>query len=344
MNIVSSAHLRQWMQERGADPERIKVCYTNVDAEKWQPVSPARRIALRQALDVADDTPIFLYAARICEQKQPRVFGQTLVQLRQHTTNWLAVVAGDGPALGWLRSFVKQHGLSDQIRLLGAVSNDSVGELMAAADVFFLPSQWEGIALSIYEAMASGLPIVGADVGGQRELVTPECGMLITPDTPQAEATAYAAALNDLVQQPERRQRMGHAGRQRVQTQFRLTQLEKRLRQLFQAAQQQHATQPCAIPHLNLARICAGQAIEYTRLMSVAEELWQEREQGQVQTTRPHSLGRDRSALSMASWRASAYYALRRFLLPYYQRALNRDMRWCLDVKDAVKRVLLRQG
>ena len=198
MNIVSSAHLRDWMHKRGADPEHIHVCYTNIDAERWQPLPAARRIAVRHALGVtegiADDIPIVLYAARICEQKQPRVFADTLVQLHQHTANWLAVVAGDGPELDWLRRFVKRHGLSDHVQLLGAVSNDYVAELMAVADIFFLPSQREGIALSIYEAMASGLPIVGADVGGQRELVTPECGRLITPDTPQAQATAYAAA------------------------------------------------------------------------------------------------------------------------------------------------------
>ena len=350
MNIVSSAHLRDWMQKRGANPAHIHVCYTNVDAERWQPVSAAQRLASRQALDIADETPIFLYAARICAQKQPRVFADTLVQLRQHTTNWLAVVAGDGPDLDWLRSFVKQHGLSDHVRLLGAVSNDHVAGLMAAADIFFLPSQWEGIALSIYEAMASGLPIVGADVGGQRELVTPECGVLIMPDTPAAQAAAYAAALNELIQQPEQRRRMGHAGRQRVQAQFRLTDLAKRLQQLFQMAQQRHghATQPCNVPvseldmHLRLAQTCAVQAVEYTRLMSVAEELWREREQGGGQPlSQPLSL---RSEPAPLSWRTKTYVILRRLLLSYYQAACDRDIRWCVSMKDAVKRTLLGQG
>jgi glycosyltransferase involved in cell wall biosynthesis len=51
---------------------------------------------------------------------------------------------------------------------------------MAATDIFFLPSQWEGIALTLFEAMAMQLVPVAADVGGQRELVTPDCGFLIS--------------------------------------------------------------------------------------------------------------------------------------------------------------------
>ncbi len=64
---------------------------------------------------------------------------------------------------------------------VGALPNPRLRDLMAAADILFLPSAWEGIAQSIYEAMAAGLVVVGADVGGQRELVTPDCGYLLSP-------------------------------------------------------------------------------------------------------------------------------------------------------------------
>ena len=63
--------------------------------------------------------------------------------------------------------------------MLGGVPNEKMRDLLAAADIFFLPSRWEGIALAIYEAMSMGVAVVGAIVGGQAELVTPECGVLI---------------------------------------------------------------------------------------------------------------------------------------------------------------------
>ena len=341
LNIVSSAHLRRWMVSHGAQQERIQVCYTNIDAQKWQPLSAERRRTIRQKFSVNDDIPILLYAGRICEQKQPRVFAQTLTELQHRTTDWMALVAGDGPDLEWLRSFIKRHGLAKHVQLLGAVSNDIVRELMGAVDIFFLPSQWEGIALSLYEAMANGLAIVGADVGGQRELVTPECGILIPRGTIEDEVAAYTAALANLVQDAGRRQRVGEAARQRVCTEFRLEQLTERLGQLFQEAQHNHAVHPCSLPSLGLARSCAMQAVEYTRLTVVAEELWQEREKGKRGALAVPSV---LSPPPQLSWRMALYFALRRFLLPYYRRALNRDMRWCLVLKDSVKRLLLRHG
>ena len=75
-------------------------------------------------------------------------------------------------------------------------------DLLAAADMFFLPSEWEGIALSVYEALACGVPVVGADVGGQRELVTLECGVLIDRGTEEDEARQYATVLARLLDEP----------------------------------------------------------------------------------------------------------------------------------------------
>lgn len=340
LNIVSSRHLRHWMEKRGADAERIQVCYTNVDAEKWRPTAAASGPSVRRALDIADDTPLLLYAARICEQKQPRVFAQSLLRLRQTTTDWAAVVAGDGPEAGWLGGFIKRHRLGRHVRLLGAVPNDSVRQLMVEADIFFLPSQWEGIALSVYEAMACGLPVVGADVGGQRELVTPECGVLIARATPEAEAETYAAALAELIAQPARRHRMGQAGRQRVQSAFRLEDLATRLEQLFREAQHRHTTQPRPMPHPSLARICAGQAVEYTRLTSVAEELWQER--GQARSATPGLSPLGSVGLPGVPWRTRLYFALRRLLFPSYRLAMNH--RWGVRLKDTLKRFVLGPG
>ena len=148
---------------------------------------------------------------RLTEQKQPTVFAETIRLLEEGGEEFVAVVAGDGGYGPWLEGFISDHGLDPQARLLGAVSSDKMRGLLQAADIFFLPSQWEGIALSIYEAMACGVPVVGADVGGQAELVTPETGILLDRGTPEDEAAAYAEALSALLADPERRQRLGAA-------------------------------------------------------------------------------------------------------------------------------------
>jgi hypothetical protein len=74
----------------------------------------------------------------------------------------------------------------------------------------------------MYEAMAAGLPVVGDNVGGQAELVTPECGLLLEPIPEKDQPTAYASALKSLIEDSSRRQHMGKAGRERILSAFTL--------------------------------------------------------------------------------------------------------------------------
>ena len=278
LNVVSSAHLKTWITDKGADPQRIQVCFTNIDVNRWRP-NPEQRGTVRRQLKVEEGMPIVLYTGRICAQKQPRVLAETMHRLAHRRVPFLALIAGDGPELDWLRSFVKKQQISDRVHLLGTVSNERVRELMAAADIFFLPSLWEGISLSIFEAMACGLPVVGADVGGQRELVTSECGVLITRGDELDEAERYAEALASLLQNKDRCQRMGRAGRQRVEGEFRLEQMGKRMASLVGEALRLRSVQPRPTLGMGAGRVCAIQVVEHLRLVAVTDWLWQEREQ-----------------------------------------------------------------
>jgi glycosyltransferase involved in cell wall biosynthesis len=258
LNIVVSRHLKRWLIEQGFDPQRSRVCYINIDTDKWCP-DPERGVAVRRELGVNEAVPVILYAGRICAQKQPRVLARTILRLRDEL-DFVVLVAGDGPELEWLRSFVEGQKLGDRVRLLGAVPNKRIRELLTATDLFFLPSEWEGIALAIYEAMACGVPIVGADVGGQGELVTPECGVLVTRSDEESEAARYAQVLTELLGNAQRRLAMGRAGRARVQAFFRLEQMGERMVTLLQEARQLHQAQPRPVPDLGVGRICAMQA------------------------------------------------------------------------------------
>ena len=166
-------------------------------------------------------------------------------------------MAGDGPDFEWLRTFVKKNRLDRQVRLLGALPNAEIRNLLAAADIFFLPSQWEGIALSVYEAMACGLPVVGADVGGQSELVTPECGVLIERGEEAEEARQYASALTQLLSDSERRTTMGQHARQRIQDRFRLEQMTDRFLAAYQTARREReASRPPGAEDWSWSGVC----------------------------------------------------------------------------------------
>lgn len=333
LNLVASQHLQRWMGHRGAEPERVHVCYIGIDSNLWHP-QPQERIAVRRELGIDDTVPVVLSVGRLCAEKASAVLARTLLRLLQKAPLVVAFVAGDGPEFHSLRSFVHRHGMTERVRLLGAVPNQRVRQLLATADVFFLPSKWEGIALSIYEAMACGLPVVGADVGGQRELVTPECGILIARSDDETEAEQYAQLLADLLGNAVRRQEMGRAGRERVSTHFRIEQMGQQMVLLLQEAMQLHTVQPRPAPSLGLGQACATEAVELTRLADALDGLWQERANAGLH---PHLLDPYSD-----SWRTLAYFAIRRCFLRYYSAALDRDLRWLLPLKNTLKRVLLR--
>lgn len=275
LTIAASRHLAQWQIDRGADPDRVRVCYIDTDTRRWKP-DAAERTATRAELGIGDDVPVLLYAARICPQKQPDVFAATMRRLRERGCPFVALVAGAGPDLPSLQQRIAADGLSECVRFLGPVEPDRVRRLMLAADLFFLPSRWEGIALTFYEAMACGLPIVGADVGGQHELVTSDCGVLLSRSDPATEAGRYADVLAELIADPARRQAMAAAARRRIEREFTLEHLTERMLELFDELRRLHEKSPRAVVPSALARAIATEAVEYVRVFGLADQLWAE--------------------------------------------------------------------
>ena len=218
---ASSQHLRTWMEKQGARGEKISVVTTNVDTEAWRR-DRYDLSALRRKWEAPEGIPVILFAGRVCIQKQPDILAHAIQLLEQRQASFLCLVAGGGQLEEWLRDFVRNQSMS-RLRLLGPRGNDEIKELLALSDIFFLPSRHEGIALAIYEAMAMEVVPVSADVGGQAELVTPDCGVLIARGGDQA--TRYADALERLLKDPGLRTAMAAAARSRVAKAFRLEQM-----------------------------------------------------------------------------------------------------------------------
>jgi glycosyltransferase involved in cell wall biosynthesis len=233
LHIVSSRHLRDWMLERGADTSRVEVCSTNIDPVRWAP-DPALRARVRAELGVPAHMPLILFAARLVPQKRPQLAAEALRRLHMHAVGFTALVAGDGEDRRWLRRFVARHGLGGKIRLLGAQPHSRVRELLAASDLLLLPSEQEGIALILFEALAMGVVPVAADVGGQRELVTPDCGVLV-PHGPD-ELDQYVHMLRRLCGDGELRERMARAGRARIVEHFSAQAMLDRMQALLDQA------------------------------------------------------------------------------------------------------------
>ena len=140
------------------------------------------------------------------------------------------IIAGDGPMRAEVEAEIRASGCAEAIWLAG--ERDDIPHVMRALDVFVLPSRAEGISNTILEAMASGLPVVATDVGGNGELVVEgETGALVPAGDPQGMAEHLLRYTADAAL----RQRSGIAGRRRVEQQFSLDNMVERYARLYEA-------------------------------------------------------------------------------------------------------------
>jgi glycosyltransferase involved in cell wall biosynthesis/SAM-dependent methyltransferase len=323
MTMTASAHLKRWMVERGGDEDRIEVCYANVDVHTFQPSVSAGR-ELRLKLQLPQDEPIVLFLGRIADDKQPEVLAEAFAILSERGVRFTPLIAGDGPARGWVEASLSRSGLHDRVRMLGSVVGSDVPALMAAADILFIPSRSEGIALALYEAMSSGTPVVGARVGGQAELVTDDCGILIERSTPTEEAERYADAIEALLRDPGRRRAMGIAARSRVESSFRLEHMGQRVHALLEHSIDLHRTKPKPAPSVALARNSATETIELMRMARLMDVAWL--------SARPRR--------GLRGVGVSLYLLIHRAARPAYLWGLRRGWTWLPRARDILVRIL----
>ncbi|HUP41708.1 MAG TPA: glycosyltransferase family 4 protein [Thermoanaerobaculia bacterium] len=161
--------------------------------------------------------PVVLYAGRLRTRTAVAVLLAAFARLRAEHPAAVLVVAGDGEQRPALEAQARRLGIAAAVRFLGAQPRDAMPALYAAADLFCLPSLYEGFPLAILEAMAAGLPVVATAVAGVPEAVEHGVtGLLVPPE----DAAALARALDELAADPERARRLGEAGRRRVETEY----------------------------------------------------------------------------------------------------------------------------
>lgn len=156
-------------------------------------------------------------------------FSLAVQQVPEGRNRLALAMVGDGSLLTEVRTFLKSEGLSDIVWLPG--SRDDAPTLLKWYDVFVLPSLAEGISNTILEAMATGLPVVATDVGGNGELVADGMsGKLVRRGDPQAIADAITAYAADTALC----RAQGDVGRARVEQDFSLDVMSRAYSQLYQ--------------------------------------------------------------------------------------------------------------
>jgi colanic acid/amylovoran biosynthesis glycosyltransferase len=159
---------------------------------------------------------------RLVEKKGFDTLIRAFATVRRGNPAARLVIVGKGPERASLEGLVTELDLGDAVQLLGARPHADVLDLVAASKLLCLPARIaadgdaDSMPLVVKEAMARAVPVVVTPVGGLPELVDDEVGIVVTPDDPGA----LAVALEKLLADPTLRDRLGTAGRQRIQDRF----------------------------------------------------------------------------------------------------------------------------
>lgn len=225
---VSQSDLSKGQSLRLVPKEKLGVIYNGL------PVTKKQEGALRGELNLKKEDIIIGTVARLAPQKDPLFLLDIANQMitcfgdGPGKGSLYFVIIGDGPLRPQCEEFLKNKGLYGRIFLLGA--REDAASLVQDFDVFALFSRWEGLPLTIIEAMLVGVPVVASDVGGVGELVVDgETGFLIEGLDPEAAERALVRLLAD----GDLRRRMGEAGRKRAREKFSLAEMLRRYRGLY---------------------------------------------------------------------------------------------------------------
>ncbi len=207
--VAISPAVADRLRAGGVPEPMLRTIYSAVDPESVRPRhAPA---AVRAAEGARPGAPLLLTVARLVRRKGLDLLLDALAGLSREGPPAELWIAGEGPERGALEKRSRDRGLADRVRFLG--QRRDVPDLLAASDVFVLPSRREGLGVAALEAMAAGRPVVASRVGGLGEVVGHEgTGLLVPPEDPAALRDALARLLNE----PELRARLGAAGPARI--------------------------------------------------------------------------------------------------------------------------------
>jgi glycosyltransferase involved in cell wall biosynthesis len=219
---VSEFARREYLSGLGLPEDRVVTIHNGIEIERFRPEAGARTAA-RSELGIPPNVPL---AVTVAVLRPPKGIDDMLAAMpaaldRQPDLHYLVV--GEGSARRDLERLVSKYGLDERVILAG--NRSDVPRMLAAADVFVLPSHTEALPTAVSEAMAAGLPVVATRVGGIPELVDRDTGILVE----RGDRHALAAAVCDIIEDPDLGRLLGERGARKAEQRLDIRQQARRL-------------------------------------------------------------------------------------------------------------------
>lgn len=214
------------------NPKKTKTVYIGVDHHFYAPDKELRNKA-KEKYHVKDFFTVG-YICRIDYPKRPLLLAEIINKTVQHNSKIKFIIGGDGPLLEDLKRKIKDYNLEENTIFLGNVQDTK--EFYSMCDITLNCSIKEGLALTAYESLSMGVPVVSADVGGHKELIDSECGIIVplyqseddinNYDYEEKEINAYVEAISKIQKNLSKYQKNG---RKRIETTFSLENMIKNM-------------------------------------------------------------------------------------------------------------------
>lgn len=176
--LVCNENSKNILQEHfGRREEDIKTVYVGVDEDEFDPAKYNKE-KLLEKYSLDKNKHILSYICRISEQKRPILLLEIINKLKKVRKDFKVLVVGEGNLLSKMKAKAKELNLDDYIQFLGNI--EQTEGIYKISDLTINCSIKEGIALTSYESLSMGVPIVSSNVGGQAELIDENTGILIT--------------------------------------------------------------------------------------------------------------------------------------------------------------------
>jgi len=184
----------------------------------------------RKKLRVKGNEIVFGMIGRLAYPKNPLMFLSAGKEILRKYPKTKFILIGGGSLFKECKNFIKENRLENNIFLLGEKSPEETRELLLSFDVFVLTSRFEGLPLTIIEAMFAGLPVIATNVGGVGELVVNgQNGFLINPDSLEE----LVQKMIYFIENPERRRNMGEKGQKIAKENYTLDKMIKSYENLY---------------------------------------------------------------------------------------------------------------
>lgn len=211
--IATSEAARTRLQSWPRAFEACRVIPNGIDLRSFRPRRP--RAEVRRSLGYDERHLMIVSTGRLMDFKRFDLLLEAVARLRPRLPALRCLIIGEGPAMGALRRRAEQADLAGAVSFAG--HRDDVADLLGAADVFVLTSPLESFGRVLIEAMAVSLPVVAPEAGGAAEIVVDGVtGILVTPGRVDALATGIEEVSSDA----SLRQKLGAAGRERVEREY----------------------------------------------------------------------------------------------------------------------------